>query len=191
MNTTDSISDILERICTLFRNEVRLVGLEYGLHPVHLEVLHYLARCNGFSDTPAAVTEFLGLTKGTTSQSISLLESKGFLEKVKDTNDRRVSHLKLTEQGKVIATKAIPPASLKSSLQKMDDDSSKHLHKQLEELLRDAQQATGNVSFGICKTCQFHDPISAQHFHCRLTGQQLEKQMGELICREHIPVVEK
>ncbi|KXF80245.1 MarR family winged helix-turn-helix transcriptional regulator [Enterovibrio coralii] len=184
MRDVDPICDIIERITTLFRNEVRLAGLEHGLHPVHLEVLYYLSRCNQFSDTPAAVTEFLGITKGTTSQSITLLEKKGFLKKEKDPVDRRVTHLVLTEQGQAIAQDAIPPASLRRGLDNLGD-AQDALKTQLENLLRDIQTSTNSASFGLCKTCRFHKPDSDQTFFCDLTKMTLNISGADLICREH------
>ncbi|CZF85037.1 MarR family winged helix-turn-helix transcriptional regulator [Grimontia marina] len=184
MSTINPLTDILERIVTLHRNEVRLVGVEYGLHPVHLEVLYYLSRCNKFSDTPAAVTEFLGTTKGTTSQSITLLASKGFLNKEKDPDDRRVTHLVLTEKGKEVASKAIPPVVLINGLEQLGNDS-EALREQLETLLRSMQKATNSASFGVCKTCKFHQPVSDGVFFCKLTKETLDLEGGELLCREH------
>ncbi|CZF84171.1 transcriptional repressor MprA [Grimontia celer] len=184
MSHIDPLSDILERITTLYRNEVRLVGVEHGLHPVHLEVLYYLSRCNKFSDTPAAVTEFLGVTKGTTSQSITLLASKGFLTKEKDPVDRRVTHLVLTEKGEEVAKSAIPPTVLKNGLEQLGEGQHA-LKEQLETLLRSMQKATNSASFGLCKTCKFHQPIADGQFFCELTKETLDAAGGELICREH------
>ncbi|MDD1781556.1 MarR family winged helix-turn-helix transcriptional regulator [Enterovibrio sp. ZSDZ35] len=184
MSNEDPLCDIIERITTLFRNEVRLAGLEYGLHPVHLEVLYYLSRCNQFSDTPAAVTEFLGITKGTTSQSITLLEKKGFLTKEKDPIDRRVTHLRLSKQGLAVSQQAIPPASIRRGIESLGD-AQDTLKTQLEALLRDIQKSNNCASFGLCKTCRFHKPYSDQEFFCDLTKMTLNISGGDLICREH------
>ena len=80
MNVHDS-QDLLERLNNLLRMEMRAFGLSYGLLPVQIEALTYLTRCNRYSDTPQAVTEYLGLTKGTVSQSLKVLEQKGFFGK--------------------------------------------------------------------------------------------------------------
>jgi hypothetical protein len=55
------------RLASPVRNEARQALAEHGLQPVQFEALHYLTRCNRYSDTPMAVTEFLGQTKGTVS----------------------------------------------------------------------------------------------------------------------------
>ena len=39
-------------------------------------VLFYLNQANRFSNTPQALTEYLGLTKGTVSQTVLVLESR-------------------------------------------------------------------------------------------------------------------
>ncbi len=185
MANTGKICDLLERLSTLFRNEVRQAGLRHGLHPVHLEVLFYLSRCNQFSDTPAAVIDFLGATKGTTSQSISLLESKGYLIKTKDLQDKRVYHLSLTEAGKAIAAETMPPPSLRNALEKCDEEQKDSLQQQLESLLLGIQRETSAGSFGLCKTCMYHLPKTEVMFLCELTQQELPRKFGELICREH------
>ncbi|MCE9685717.1 MarR family winged helix-turn-helix transcriptional regulator [Shewanella sp. AS16] len=184
MKNNDDICDLLERLSTLFRNEVRQAGLVHGLHPVHLEVLFYLNKCNKFSDTPAAVKDFLGATKGTTSKSISLLETKGYVVKKQDTKDKRVYHLSLTEAGRQIAADNMPPMSLRAALTRCSGNETS-LKQQLESLLVDIQTATSNLSFGLCKTCRFHLAKNNTAFFCELTGEDLPSQYGELICREH------
>ncbi|MGF1909390.1 MarR family winged helix-turn-helix transcriptional regulator [Vibrio kasasachensis] len=176
--------ELLERIGNLLRNEARQMGNEYGLHPVHIEILHYLQRCNLFSDTPAAVTEFLGITKGTTSQSITLLENKGFITKSKDLRDKRISHLKLTDQGQTLVHQVCPPAHFVPLLKGIETKSPE-LITTLKQLLSDMQQDNDKVSFGVCKTCRHHDIRSDKEFFCQLTQMTLTRDFGELICREH------
>lgn len=176
--------ELLERIGNLLRNEARLIGNDYGLHPVHIEILHYLQRCNQFSDTPAAVTEFLGITKGTASQSITLLENKGLLEKHKDSVDKRISHLSLTEQGRNIVEQVCPPARFAPLLTKLGTDTPEVVLG-LKRLLSEMQQGNDKVSFGVCKTCRHHEIRSEAEFYCQLTQMTLARQFGELICKEH------
>ena len=94
------VHDLIERLGNLVRADVRAVCNEYGVRPVQLEVLRFLTQCNRYSDTPQAVTEFLGLTKGTVSQTIKVLEQKGLLGKQDDVTDKRLVHLKPTLKGR-------------------------------------------------------------------------------------------
>ena len=44
------LKDLVERLGALLRAEQRGVGLDRQLQPVHQDVLHYLARCNRYTD---------------------------------------------------------------------------------------------------------------------------------------------
>ncbi|MGZ8137529.1 MAG: MarR family winged helix-turn-helix transcriptional regulator, partial [Methylococcaceae bacterium] len=90
---------LIERISNLLRSEERKKYAAIGLQPVHVQVLDYLSTCNRFSDTPASLAEYLGLTKGTVSQSLQVLERKGYVEKRQDSVDGRVVHLTLSAVG--------------------------------------------------------------------------------------------
>ena len=101
---------LLERIGNLLRSEEKARGAAVGLQSVHLRILGYLSRCNRYSNTPAGVTEYLGTTKGTVSQSINILEQRGFIEKRADENDGRVVRLLLTTEGRSFVEGSQPPS---------------------------------------------------------------------------------
>ncbi|MFZ2312798.1 MAG: MarR family transcriptional regulator, partial [Methylobacter sp.] len=102
------VFDLIERMAALIRSEERKKCTELGLQPVHLQVMDYLSRCNRYSDTPAALTNYLGMTRGTVSQTLLLLEKKGYIKKTADANDRRMVHLSLLAEGSAILNKARP-----------------------------------------------------------------------------------
>ena len=77
-DTASSIADMVERLGRLLRSR----GYEHDLNPAQWEALRYLGRCNRFSNNPSALSNFLGATKGTVSQTVSSLERKGLLTKV-------------------------------------------------------------------------------------------------------------
>ena len=165
----------------MLRNEARGAAHELGLQPVQLDVLEYLGRCNRYSDTPAAVTEFLGLTKGTVSQSIQRLEEKGFLNRKPDAEDGRVSHLKLTALGRRTANSSWRHALAEA----VDGVGHADLESQLEAILREIQRKNEHRSFGPCRSCRFFERRSAGTFRCGLTQERLSARDSELVCREH------
>jgi len=175
--------ELLERISNLLRNESRGAAHGAGLQPVQLEVLGYLDRCNRYSDTPAAVAEFLGLTKGTVSQSILRLEEKGFIERKADATDGRVSHLELTPAGRREASAAWR-RPLKEAIEGAVDRRAK-LSDQLEAVLRALQEANDHRSFGACRTCRFFQKRGPNSFRCGLTSERLSVRDSGLLCREH------
>lgn len=181
MEQHERIAGLLERLGQVMRVEQREAAGQFGLQPVHLSALTYLARANRYSDTPAGVTEYLGVTKGTSSQTLLLLERKGLIERRRDERDRRVVRLALTTEGREVAQAAATPTA-RTAVESVDDPEA--LDVTLTGLLATAQRANGLRSFGVCHSCEFFAPARSE-FQCGLTGEALSHADSELICREH------
>jgi DNA-binding MarR family transcriptional regulator len=179
-----AIDDILERLCNLLRSEARAAGAQAGLQPIHWQTLRYLDACNRYSDTPLAVAEFLGQTKGTVSQSLNLLVGKGLLEKQPDAADRRVVHLKPTAAVRELLAQAGLERKIGQVAAGLDDATRAGLDAGLTQLLRSLQLAHGRRSFGVCTTCRFNERMQGGH-RCGLTGEPLSADDIIRICREH------
>lgn len=176
--------DALERISNLIRGELRAFGVRHGLQPVQLDALAYLAQCNRYSDTPQAVTEFLGLTKGTVSQSLKALEAKGLVRKLADKQDKRMVHIKPTAKGNKLIEHAIPGQRLARGLNSSEHVIGSDLAVALRSLLLGMQHANGLKSFGPCHSCRFNR-TTRDGFLCGLTNEPLSKDDTKRICREH------
>ncbi|MCK5478689.1 MAG: MarR family transcriptional regulator, partial [Methylococcales bacterium] len=100
------IFEIVECMAALIRSEERKKCTELRLQLMHFEVLNYLSHSNKYTDTPAATASYFGMTRGTVSQSLIVLEKKGYLEKNQDENDKRVIHVKLLPSGLALLKKA-------------------------------------------------------------------------------------
>ena len=184
MNTL-IIQQILERLSSLLRSESRHQLAEFGLQPVQFDALCYLASCNRYSDTPKAVTEFLGLTKGTVSQSIKILESKGLVLKKTDTFDKRVTHLVVSEQGRALVESLMPAKMLQLACQGSTEAELYKTVAALRSTLRQVQDANGFKSFGQCQTCEHNHKREDGNYVCGLTKEPLSSQDVLLICVEH------
>ena len=71
----------------------------HGLNPAQWEALRYLARANKYSTSPGVLADWLGTTKGTVSQTLIALESKGLIHRIRCDADRRKVRLGLTGAG--------------------------------------------------------------------------------------------
>ncbi|MEJ2419540.1 MAG: winged helix DNA-binding protein, partial [Exilibacterium sp.] len=71
--------------------------------------------CIRYSGMPMGVTDYLGQTKGTISQSLKNLERKGLIEKLADSEDKRVVHLQLTQAGHAVVDSLLPSPLLQSA----------------------------------------------------------------------------
>lgn len=183
MSSTD-LYHLIERIANLLRNENRKTAVSFGLQPVHIEALSYLSRCNRYSDTPAAVTEFLGATKGTVSQSLQVLEKKGLIEKTRDLRDKRIQHLRITDGGKNVLSTMVPPPLFHEALLMVQDKTDHNLSDDLTVLLKSLQVSHGSRSFGACYSCAFFNSHEGLH-QCGLTREPLSEEDSRQICREH------
>jgi DNA-binding MarR family transcriptional regulator len=187
--TIENLHQLLERIGNLIKNEVRLGLIEHGLQPIQFDALYYLSVCNRFSDTPKGVTEYLGLTKGTVSQSIKVLESKGYLEKQADPDDKRITHLVISEKGRALVAELYPSALLEKVVKSSDPEKLgldlDLLETQLKTLLMIIQSQNQRKTFGQCATCAHLQTDSAGSHHCGLTQAPLSRNDTQLICIEH------
>ena len=187
---TETLYHLLDRVGNLLRNEVRADLAPYGLQPIHLEALYYLSICNRFSDTPKAVTEYLGLTKGTVSQSLKVLETKGYIDKQVDSVDKRVTHLTVSSLGKKLVADIFPPSLMHKTINSGQNNQANMdvlaLQQQLQYLLRSIQKENHLQTFGVCSTCRYNRPLADGAHLCGLTNLALSTQEIELICIEHI-----
>ena len=181
--------DLIERIAALIRSEERKKCTAVGLQTVHLQALNYLSRCNKYSNTPGALTNYLGMTRGTVSQSLSLLEKKGYIKKTANINDRRVIHLELLPEGKTILEQA-QPAELFIKAAAMMEKKEDIINYEIvfANMLTALQKANQSQSFGICKTCHYFTTMD-DSFLCGLTKEQLSESDSEKICQEHTVVL--
>lgn len=179
-------SELLERLATLSRAERRAAGAELGLNAAQLDALSYLERCNKYSDTPAALADFLCSSRGTVSQTLLALERKGFLTKTPDTADRRSVHCALTSKGRAALAIAAARDPVARGLEQLEKAEQARLASLLLPVLRSAQEAHGRLTFGVCRTCA-HFRRRGRRYRCGLTGEPLTAADSERICREHEP----
>ena len=182
--TDTTLFDLLERLSSLTRIWFRQHPLLAELQPIQLSALMYLARCNHYSNTPLGVTDYLGLTKGTVSQSLKALEERQWIYKQPDARDKRIVHLKPTAEGKAIAQQLMAVQVLQQDMQQLGPEQEQQLSNGLQQLLTQIQQQQQRKSFGVCHSCRFHQQQDGRPF-CGLTRQPLPDSAITLICREH------
>lgn len=176
---------LIDRISTLVRSEERKKYTALGLQPIQGQIIDYLAQCNSMSDTPAAVAEYFGLTKGTVSQSLQVLERKGYIEKNPNEQDRRILHLRLSEAGKSVLKEMHACDIYPAAEQAIPKERFDALNQALLSTLLALQKANNLKSFGVCYSCYYFSEID-QHYQCDLTQQPLNQHDAVKICREHV-----
>lgn len=181
--TIDRLHDVIERLTILLRADTRRHGKE-TLQPIQRAALEYLARCNHLSDTPAAVTEFLLLTKGTVSQTLGVLVRRRLIEKRRDGQDRRVVHLSLTPAGRrVVANRS---RVWRQACAALDEKQIARTESLLGNVVRAAERASAARSFGDCQSCGLLRNTADGRQRCGFSNEMLAAADIRKICREHV-----
>lgn len=181
----NNLFDPVERMVALIRAEERRRCVEFRLQPVHLQILDYLTLCNQYTDTPAALSNYLGMTRGTVSQSLLLLEKKQLLSKTPDEDDKRVVHLKILPAGTKLLAKVKPLDLFEKASKLLEKNAdAKACEAFFIQALAALQTVNKSKSFGLCKTCK-HFNATAKCGVCGLTKNNLTQADSEKICQEH------
>lgn len=190
MKNSQYLLELIERIGNLLRLEERELGKADGLQPVHVQVLEYLALCNRFSNTPLSLSRYLGISKGTVSQSVIVLENKGLISKSQDSTDRRVVHLSLTESGKAIVKNAFASEYWSNTCERLPAQQRERLAEDLSQLLLELTRQHSAQSFGVCRTCK-HFSYENSNYSCELLQIPLAASETAKLCHEHTFVENK
>lgn len=183
-----NIFEIIGRMAALIRAEERRKCTQLKIQMVHYQVLDYLSRCNKYSDSAASISNYLGMTRGTVSQTLIILETRGFIKKQQDPSDKRVFHIQLLAKGVSILSKTKPTEMFKKATITLESDTNFVGEKDVfSNALTALQKANNSNYFGVCKTCHYFTSQSSGFF-CALTQEQLYRHESELICQEHTPV---
>ncbi|MCU0306459.1 MAG: MarR family winged helix-turn-helix transcriptional regulator [Thermoleophilia bacterium] len=177
--------ELIERIGAVRRAARRAVAARLGLSLAQLDALEYLASCNRYSDTPAAVAAFLDTTRGTASQSLKTLERKGLVARTGDARDGRVRHLRVSDAGLALLAE-VHADDVTAAVAGLGRDREDELARLLEAVLETAQRRRGGRTFGLCRTCRHLEGAPGDH-RCGLTGEALSAADTALRCAEHSP----
>lgn len=176
---------VLEQIARTFKGLQRQAATRAGLPMVHFDILDYLSQANRLSDTPQAVADFLGLTKGTVSQSIQLLEQRGFLEKMADSRDKRMVHLRLTDTGRAVAAQinkdleaALAPLEISGAYRGI-------LGAVLGDLWGQMRARGSGRTFGACASCRHGVRLPENSMSCRLLDDIMTAEETAGLCRHY------
>lgn len=179
MNTEAHIRELIVRLARL----ESAAGWSGDLNPAQRDALNYLARANRFSRSPSHVADYLGTTRGTTSQSLKTLERKGYIVEERSEKDRRSISYSLTELGVEATSQS---TFLDTSIKDLPQNESANLLGHLQNVLRNVVAQNGGRPFGMCKDCTYHRANKKGAF-CTLLSLHLEQKESDQICNEQVP----
>jgi DNA-binding MarR family transcriptional regulator len=163
--------ELVERLGNLMRAEMRKAGADESLQPVHLHSLIYLSKANRYSNTPQALADYLGLTKGTVSQTLLLLDRRGLIERFEDDIDRRVVRLRLSSAGEQLLAESQPALPWQNATRNISPNRIRNATSALREALATLQEDNEGTVFGECSSCSLVPEALAAHLPLRKDGR--------------------
>jgi len=179
--------EMVERLGNLMRAEFRRIGADEQLQPVHIHALLYLYKANRYSNTPQALANYLGITKGTASQSLMLLDRRGLIERYEDDVDRRVVRLRLSNAGEQFLYEAQPAQQWQQATRNISPNRVRNAVSALREALMTLQEDNEGTQFGTCPGCEHFERLSARASRCGLMGDRLSGPDTRRICWLYVP----
>lgn len=176
-------TELTLQLAELLLHEMHRFAALQRMDIVHLRALLFLDRANRYSNTLAGLADYLGLTKGTVSKSVALLEHAGHLRRTPDIDDRRVQHLTLTHSGEDLVERLLAHLRLGDIARCMGMPQSEQATQMLRHVLSTCQRLNQRRAFGICRGCRHHRRTPSGGF-CELTQQPLDDDQSERLCRE-------
>ena len=183
--------ELVERLGNLMRSELRKAGADETLQPVHLQAMIYLSRANRYSNTPQALADYLGLTKGTVSQTLLLLDRRGLVERFEDEIDRRVVRLRLSSAGEQFLAESQPALAWQNATRNISPNRIRTATSALREALVTLQVDNEGTVFGTCSGCSHCQKLSQRVYRCGQMGDRLSAPETRKLCRIYVAKAEE
>jgi DNA-binding MarR family transcriptional regulator len=132
---TDSIGLALTQARNMITAEMDAALKDIDISSQQMGILLSLTR--GIATTPFELSKLLGIDTGLMTRMLDKLESKGFLERSRSVDDRRVVNLTLTDKGKEVAARIpeIAPQVLNARLKKFTKAEFEELRRLLSKFI--------------------------------------------------------
>ncbi len=171
----DEIAEFLVHLGRAARGEDGAAALT----PAQWTALRFFARANRSSRTPSAFASFHATTRGTASQTVKSLETKGYLTRMRAKEDRRSVRFELTEAGQDMLARD-PLRHLAQSIGRLDCAARDALARALPALAVDVAAERGAHAFGTCGDCR-HFSARQSGGHCACVAAELTPdEIGKL-----------
>lgn len=178
----------LERLSQVFRVLLWKDAKEEGLSPIQLQILIHLMFQSEDMMNVSFIAKAFNMTKATISDSIKVLEKKGFIHRESSPEDARSQKLFLTEKGKAVASRVSLFANpLLKPLGDLNQQQKEILYQSLLDLIYKLNQAGIIHPLKMCLSCSFYKHENGHH--CGLMQKNLTTFELQIDCREHKSLV--
>jgi DNA-binding MarR family transcriptional regulator len=141
--------------------------------------LRFFARANDVSRTPSAFASFHATTRGTASQTIKSLLTKGYLARHGAADDRRSVRFDLTDTGHDVM-RDDPLRALSDAIDRLDAGLKSALRQALPALAGELADIRDTVAFGTCGDCRHFSGGGATSYCACVAAELAPADLGRL-----------
>ncbi|GBD36446.1 putative HTH-type transcriptional regulator YusO [bacterium HR36] len=183
----------LERLSQALNKALWQVSWSQGLSPTQAQVLVYLLACGQRKVKITELAQRFGLGPPTVSASVTALQKKRLIRRVRDPTDQRIVYVCLTASGRRAARRIAHWTDvLQAEIRTLPQTEQERLLATLLEMIGRLQRA-GLISVArMCTTCLYfqrdvHADPRAPH-HCGLMDRPLMLAELRVECPDHQPL---
>jgi len=152
-----------------------------GLTQAQWIALRFLSRANRFSRNVSGFADFHGTTRGTASQTVKSLATRGYLARTRSERDARSVRFDLTTSGRKML-ESDPLLALVDAVNKLSGASQGRTASSLREIMDNLARDRALPVVGVCAFCGHLDATGKDGFRCRLMAESLDASELEEIC---------
>jgi DNA-binding MarR family transcriptional regulator len=164
-----------------------------GLTPTQSQILALLRAAEPEPLSLRSLSERLGVTSATASESLDALVTKGLAARQRSTRDARTLAIRLTSAGRTEADgSAAWPDALLAAAAELDDEEQAIFLRGLTKMIHRLQRERRISITRMCATCRFFRPnthpesIDRPH-HCAYVDAPFGDRQLRIDCAEHDP----
>lgn len=181
---TPILADLFIHVARQARPEEARVGLSAA----QWAALRFFAHANRMSRKASAFADFHGTTRGTASQTIKGLVTRGLLQRRHDPADGRSAVFEVTADGFHLLKKD-PARHLTAAIHHLspwERSQLGHIMRRLEAEI--SQRETGQGQFGSCHECACYQPgINGENGHCSDVDETMKAADLNTLCSRFQP----
>jgi DNA-binding MarR family transcriptional regulator len=187
-NIESRITIALDRISQAFRVLLWNESKEFSMSPIQIQILIFLLYHTEKHRKVSYLAKEFNMTKATISDSVSVLEKKGCIEKEPEQNDSRSFILHLTDEGLRIAKKTSMYAEgIHKPISSLPPEDQESLYSNLTGIIQYLNRAGVITMKRMCTICRYYQPAEGcDEPFCKLRNDPVSSRELRLDCPDYL-----
>ena len=154
------------------------------LTPLQWTALQFFGLANTVSRTVSGFASYNATSRGTASQVIKQLESRGYVRRLRSPDDGRSAEIRLTAAGRQMLV-AMQGGGLADAINQLARADQQVLARLVRQLLNQVAEGSDGGSLGTCRDCRCLQQDSRSGPHCLRMDRPLRQDELDAVCVLH------